>query len=420
VLRVCAWHPSREIDFLAVIVGSRQRFRNGNSARRGIGAARRSGTIRRVQARVQVNGRREQRRGAFCGLAAAALFGASAPLAKRLLPQIPPVMLAGLLYGGAALALTAAGIVRARRPGHISGAGVGAARDEARLRRADLPTLAAIVILGGVIGPICMLWGLRQLSGVSGALLLNLEAPLTALLAVLVFHEHLGWRSALAIALIVGAAVLLGARGESGATASTGPTGMHAALAIAIACLAWAIDNNLTQRLSVRDPIAVVRLKALGAAGCNLALALAAGMAWPRPALLAAALIIGAASYGVSVVLDFYALRILGAAREAAYFATAPFAGALVAIPLLGESPGRTEWWAGAAMIAGVAALLRDRHAHGHTHEVIEHDHLHVHDQHHVHAHSQTHAGPHAHPHRHDAITHDHPHSSDIHHRHRH
>jgi drug/metabolite transporter (DMT)-like permease len=280
-----------------------------------------------------------------------------------------------------------------------------------------------------------MLVGIARLSGVSGALLLNLEAPLTALLAVLIFREHLGWRGWLAIALVVVGAALLGA----GDFAAPGQGSVRGALAVAAACLAWAIDNNLTQRLSVRDPIAVVRIKALGAAACNLALAFAFGSPLPAPWVVAAALLVGAASYGVSVVLDFHALRILGAAREAAYFATAPFAGALVAIPLFGQRPGRAELLAGAAMVAGVIALFRDRHAHPHTHEAIEHDHLHVHDQHHRHAHdhaeqstgvaaaaaSSGHPGvgseqPHSHWHVHDPVTHEHPHSSDIHHRHRH
>ncbi len=81
-------------------------------------------------------------------------------------------------------------------------------------------------------------------------------------------------------------------------------------------------------------------------------------------------------------VLDTHALRLLGAAREAAYFATAPFVGALVAIPVLGERFQALEWVAGALMVAGVLLLLRERHGHAHTHEALEHEHLHVHDAH--------------------------------------
>ncbi len=136
--------------------------------------------------------------------------------------------------------------------------------------------------------------------------------------------------------------------------------------------------------------------------------------------MLAAALVLGCASYGVSIVLDTYALRYLGAAREAAYFATAPFIGALAAIPLLHERLGWMESLAGGLMIAGVVLLLRERHAHVHTHGVMEHEHLHVHDAHHQHAHEGPVAEPHSHPHRHEPLTHEHSHVSDAHHRHEH
>ena len=126
----------------------------------------------------------------------------------------------------------------------------------------------------------------------------------------------------------------------------------------------------------------------------------------------------------MSLLLDMHALRLLGAAREAAYFATAPFIGALLAIPLLAERPGLAEAAAGLVMVAGVVLLARERHSHLHTHEPVEHEHLHVHDEHHQHDHDHDHdhpaqgTSPHSHRHRHEPITHEHPHLPDLHHRH--
>jgi hypothetical protein len=178
----------------------------------------------------------------------------------------------------------------------------------------------------------------------------------------------------------------------------------------------------LTQRLSLRDPMVVVRVKALGSASCTLGLALATGQSLPPLAVLGAALVVGAACYGLSIVLDVYALRMLGAAREAAFFATAPFMGALAAIPLLRERPSVSHLVAAALMGLGIFLLVREHHRHLHAHEEIEHDHAHVHDEHHRHEHdgSETPAEPHAHPHRHLPLVHDHPHVPDLHHRHRH
>ena len=192
--------------------------------------------------------------------------------------------------------------------------------------------------------------------------------------------------------------------------------------ALSGACAAWAVDNNLTQRLALRDPVAIVRVKTLGAAAGNLALALAHGDALPGGGVVAAALGLGAVSYGASVLLDAYALRLLGAAREAAYFATAPFIGAVAGAALFHEPLRAIELGAGALMIAGVGVLLRERHGHPHTHEPLEHEHAHVHDAHHQHAHEADKLRSRAalSPHRHEPITHTHPHTPDAHHRHRH
>ncbi len=346
----------------------------------------------------------DARRGAIFGLLAAAMFGVSAPIAKRLLGEVTPQVLAGLLYLGAGIGLW---LYRRARPN----------RDEAKLRRADVPRLLGVVVAGGVVGPVLMLLGLERVSAVTGSLLLNLEAPFTIAVAVIVFREHLGRHAAGAMALIVaGAAILKVEPGAAGAD----PLGV---LLLAAACLAWAVDNNLTQSLSLRDPFAVVRAKTLGAGAFNLVVGLVlAGGALPPPRVVGVALVLGCVSYGVSVVLDAYALRLVGAAREAAYFATAPFLGAFAATFLFGDSLRWFDVAAMAIMGSGVLLLLRERHGHEHHHHAMEHDHAHVHDEHHAHAPgpADSPGEPHSHPHRHDPLAHDHPHVPDLHHRHRH
>lgn len=347
---------------------------------------------------------RESHRGVALGLGAAALFGLSAPLSKALLGEMSPQVLAGLLYLGGGLGLTA---YRRVRPSSV----------EAPLERADRPTLIAIVLAGGVLAPLLMLYGLERTTAVTGSLLLNLEAPFTVAMAVLFFREHVSRAVLAGIVLIVAAAAVLKLEDGSHGADTAG------VLLLAGACGAWALDNNLTQRLSLREPIALVRVKALGAGAFNLTLGLAlAGGELPALRMIAAALVVGSLSYGVSIVLDAYALRLVGAAREAAYFATAPFVGALGAALLLGESLGALDVGVMVVMAAGVAFLLRERHAHEHTHEELQHAHVHVHDEHHQHEHGpEDPAGePHAHHHRHAPLVHDHPHVSDVHHRHEH
>jgi drug/metabolite transporter (DMT)-like permease len=338
------------------------------------------------------------------GLCAAALFGMSAPVAKLLLGQIEPILLAGLLYLGAATGL---GLHRLVTP-RSREAGVG---------RKDLPALLGVVLCGGIAGPVLMLLGLSRVSGLSASLLLNLEAPFTIVLAVLIFREHMGRRALYAAILICAGATLLDL--QPGALRSD----TLGVLLLGAACACWALDNNLTQTLSLRDPFAIVRIKTLGAGTVNTALALLVVRApLPGPGYVAGALVLGCLSYGVSIVLDAYALRLVGAAREAAYFATAPFVGVLGSLVLLGESIGAFQAVALLAMAIGVALLIRERHGHVHEHAVLEHAHLHVHDEHHQHEHGPDvpPGVPHAHPHHHGPLVHDHPHVPDAHHRHRH
>lgn len=340
------------------------------------------------------------RRGTAYGLLAAAAFGSSAPLAKRLLGDVRPQLLAGLLYLGAFLALAA---VRRDRVA------------ETRLQRADWPVLGVVTLTGGIVAPILMLLGLQRVTGVAGSLLLNLEAVFTVTIAVAFFREHLGVRSWMGAATIVtGGAVLASGAGAGGVDAT-------GCALLAGACLCWAIDNNLTQRISDRDPFAIVKVKSAVSAIVNLSLGLLLGADLPPFGTIVAACVLGAVAYGVSIVLDAYALRAVGAARESALFATGPFFGALLAVPVLGEVLGPAEFAAAGLMVVGVSLLVSDRHAHLHRHEAVEHDHRHRHDdRHHEHVHVPAVTGWHAHSHRHDPVEHEHGHVSDSMHRHRH
>lgn len=347
-------------------------------------------------------------RGGLYGLAAAALFGISLPFIKLLLPESGPLLIAGLLYLGAGIGLWCFELAVYR---HSK-----VARREAPIQSTDRWLLAGIVVAGGILGPVLMLWGLQRLSAVASSLLLNLEAPLTIALALLFFREHLDRREVLGAIVIIGAAAVLNYH------PGTVRTDWLGFVAIVSACLCWAIDNNLSQRLSLRDPIVVTRIKTLGAGACTLSLAILTGQSLPRPSILMAALVLGLFSYGLSLVLDMQALRLVGAAREAGYFATAPFIGAVAAVPIVGEQWGATEWVSSAAMAVGVTFLLRAHHRHLHVHEEVEHDHTHMHGEHHQHEHEEQPLTEesHTHAHRHLPLAHDHPHLSELHHRHEH
>jgi len=348
-------------------------------------------------------------RGAGMALGAAVLFGGSAPFSKLLLAECGPLMLAALLYLGAGLGLLAARPWR-RRTGGDHGV------RETALKSSDAPLIAGAVLCGAILGPSLMMIGLQRVSAVTGSLLLNLEPPLTILIAVLWFGEHLGWRQASAAALILLGEAVVGYRsGQVGAE-------WIGVGAVALACLSWSVDTNLSQRLSLRDPAALGRLKGFVGGVVMLVLALAIGERLPAAPVALEGLLLGAVSYGASIVLFFLALRELGAARVAAYFATAPFIGALTAVPVLGDRLRRADLAAMGLMALGLGLLLKESHDHLHTHLEMTHDHAHMHDEHHRHDHGPdvVAGAPHAHPHHHPPLTHSHPHAPDLHHRHDH
>lgn len=339
--------------------------------------------------------------GATFGLAAAALFGASTPIAKHLVPGSGPLMLAGLLYLGAGLGLLAMTPFRRRHA-------------EAPLRLADLPALTIVIMAGGVLGPVLLVLGLARLSGATASLLLNLEVPFTIGLAVVMLREPFSVREASGAAAVILGAVALAW------TPSAIQIDHLGVLFVTSACAAWALDNGVSQRLSIRDPVAVVRVKALSAGTFNVVLGLVLGERLPSARHLGTALITGALGYGLSLVLHLMAVRSIGAARQAAYFATAPFVGAIVSVPLLHDRLLPSHLAAGLAMGAGIAIVVRADHGHRHEHPSELHDHAHVHDEHHAHDHAEPVLEPHSHVHGHVTLFHDHPHSPDIHHRHIH
>ena len=339
---------------------------------------------------------------------AALLFGASTPLAKSLVSDISPMMLAGLLYAGSGFGLGCWLLVRRLRP-REAGA-------EAPLQRRDVPWLAGAVLFGGVLGPVLLMAGLVGTPASTASLLLNLEGVLTALLAWVVFRENVDVRIFTGMVAIVAGGVLLSWNQAPRAGVP------WASLAIAAACACWAIDNNLTRAVSGGDPVQIAAIKGGVAGIINIAVALFMGHRLPDLLHLLAAGVIGLTGYGISLVAFVLALRHLGAARTGAYFSTAPFVGAALSLLLLHESPGGSFWMAGGLMALGVWLHVSERHEHEHAHEAMEHEHLHRHDEHHLHVHDFAWDGsePHSHPHTHEPLIHAHPHYPDLHHRHRH
>lgn len=340
--------------------------------------------------------------GVLLAACAAVAFGIATPIVAWAGRDVGPLSTAALLYFGAALTARVLQLV--------------VRRDEASIRRGDVPRLIAIAIAGGAVAPSLLAWGLQRAGATAGALLLNLEAVFTVLLARAFFHEPIGRRVAIAVACMAagGAALTL----DSSAAGSFGLLGV---LAVAGATAAWALDNTWTRPLAERNPFQVILVKGALGASLTTIVALVRGESLPAPDHAAVLVACGATGYGASLYFYLLAQRRIGAGRTGSVFALAPFIGAALAWCLGDRHAGWLAAGAASLFALGVYLHLSERHKHRHTHAPVEHDHMHRHDdEHHTHSHDPPFVGEHSHVHRHEPIEHEHEHAPDIHHAHSH
>lgn len=338
-------------------------------------------------------------------LVAALLYGISAPVSKILLNHIPPTLMAGLLYFGAGLGMSAL---------HIIQNGFGKIQNEARLQKKDLPYVLGMVVLD-IVAPILLLMGLGLTTSGNVSLLNNFEIVVTSLIALAVFKEAIGKRMWLSIGLVTAGTFLLSIEDFSQFTLSIG------AMFVLGATVCWGFENNCTRMLSLSNPLHIVIIKGFGSGMGSLSIAYFLGetsRAWTAMAL---ALLLGFVAYGLSIFFYIYAQRDLGAARTSAFYAAAPFIGVLTSWIFLKEPLHLSFVLALIFMLAGTYFGLTESHGHYHKHLEMQHDHKHRHDDmHHDHYHEDFIEGEHSHPHRHTEVYHTHEHTPDMHHHHSH
>jgi drug/metabolite transporter (DMT)-like permease len=245
-----------------------------------------------------------------------------------------------------------------------------------------------------------------------------MESILTALVAFLLFKEAIGRRVwGVALMMLTGSLILSYEPSKSAILLSKG------SLLVLGASFMWALDNNLTRSLSLKDPLSIAAIKGLAAGIVSACAAWYAGEKFPPAGGIAVTMTVGFFCYGASLVLFVYALRHLGTARTGAYFSLGPFIGAVASVILLKEPV--TCQLAAAALVMGLGTclLVREEHSHEHTHEPMWHDHRHSHnDGHHNHTHPEVpgNVEDHCHPHEHELLVHSHHHMPELHHRHSH
>lgn len=330
----------------------------------------------------------------------AALFGMATPLSKILLRDTSPFLLAGLLYLGASAGLLPVVLARHELPRLL------------RLDAVNRGRLAGAVMLGGMAGPILVLSGLRFASASSVSLWLNFELIATALLGYLFFRDYLGTRGWAGVGLALVSGVML--------TVHEGSPGVLSAILVVSACVCWGFDNHFTALIDGISATQSTFIKGLFAGTVNTLIGLYLSPDSGSASVILPALLLGAVSYGASIVMYIMSAQKLGAIRSQIIFSGAPFFGVFFSVLFLGESVSGLQAFSFVLLIFSITAMTLDRHEHMHEHSETEHTHFHRHDDQHHNHHHDGHVSSHEHMHRHEKSVHSHPHWPDMHHRHEH
>ena len=332
-------------------------------------------------------------------LLAALFFGASAPISKLLLGDVPPILMAAFLYIGSGTGISLIKLYQRLTSN----------QKEAGIKSPDVKWLAGAIISGGILAPIILMISLKNTPASTASLLLNFEGVGTTLIALFFFRESISRRALAAIFAITLASIFLSTNFQSGFGFSLG------ALGVLLACILWGLDNNLTRNISAKDPLTIVAWKGLVAGSFSLILGLILGQQAPALIIILSILLLGFISYGLSTMLFIYSMRGLGAARTSALYGTAPLAGVFLSILIFKDPITFLFGIATMLMVAGALLLANEEHAHFHIHMPVVHEHIHKHED--FHAHDEIDIA-HSHEHQHPRTEHEHGHMPDIHHRH--
>ena len=285
--------------------------------------------------------RRDQRVAYLALVAMAGLFGGTWVAGRWAVDELPVFTVAALRFGVASVLLLA--WVAARR------------RPLAPLRRQDLPLVAGLGLTAVAGYNWLFLTGLTLAPASDGSILVPGTIPmLTALLAIPLLGERIGWRAVLGIGIaVLGLVVVIGPAREAGGQRLLGD-----ALFLASAGV-WSAYNVMVRVASRRFDAVSATLYAMVAGTLVLlplalledsgsALAAASTTAWLSIGYLAV--------FGSILAFVFLQVGVarLGAARASAFTLLVPIFGVGLSILLLGERPTIVTFLGGAVVLGGL------------------------------------------------------------------
>ena len=321
-------------------------------------------------------------------LSAAVFYAINTPVSKLLLNDVPATFMAAFLYLGAGIGVGIMYLFHRKDE-----------KPEDKLQKADFPYTLGMILLD-IAAPIFLMFGIKLGNASNASLLGNFEIVATTLIALIIFKEAVTKKLWIAIGLITVSSIILSFDGRGSFSFSYG------SLLILLATACWGLENNCTRKISGRSTYQIVILKGIFSGGGAFIIALLLGEKLPQIKYAALVMLLGFVAYGLSIFLYIRAQNTLGAAKTSAYYAVAPFIGALLSFLFLHEKLTSTYVLALVIMLIGTAFVIWDtitrHHQHGHVH-VITHTHNGI-----THAHTIEHYHGHDHYLKHEEHTHHH------------
>lgn len=275
-------------------------------------------------------------------LLAAAFYAINTPLSKLLLDNVPATFMAAFLYLGAGAGVGIMYLFHWHKEGRAE-----------RLTKKDLPYTIGMIVLD-ILAPIFLMLGIKYGTAANASLLGNFEIVATTLIACLAFKEAVSKRLWAAIGMITLSSILLSFEGAGSFQFSYG------SVLVILATACWGLENNCARSISDKSTYEIVLLKGIFSGGGAFVIALISGEKIPEIRYILPAMLLGFVAYGLSIFLYIRAQRDLGAAKTSAYYAVAPFVGALLSFAILGEKLTGIYFAALIIMIAGTVFVIKD------------------------------------------------------------
>jgi drug/metabolite transporter (DMT)-like permease len=265
-----------------------------------------------------------EKKGILLAVIAAALYALSIPISKILLDYVPSIMMAAFLYIGAGVGMFF--VIAGKKLLNLK-------RKEEHLSKKEIPYIM-ILIFFDIAAPISLMFGLKLTTASNASLLNTFEIVITSLIALFIFKTKIHPRVWIGIALITVSTIILSLKDVSGLSFSYG------SLLVLLSCILWGFENNITKKISGKNPKEIVMIKDIFAGFGSLIIALSFGERTGAYAAILITMLLGFVAYGLSSMAYIYSQRRLGAPKASLYYAVAPFIGVIFSFLIFRDKIG--------------------------------------------------------------------------------